>query len=163
MADPAALPMSRLRASDLAHEALAALIARPARSVLTGLGTVLGVGTLVTILGLTTTAQAQVSARFDALAATTVTVEDHHTATPVLTPEAADRVSSLVNGVEAVGYHWPVSGVADVRVVASRPVSSRSTRGRSCTSAGDASVLTCLPTPSCGSGSRWSGSPCSSP
>ena len=74
MADPAALPMSRLRASDLAHEALAALIARPARSVLTGLGTVLGVGTLVTILGLTTTAQAQVSARFDALAATTVTV-----------------------------------------------------------------------------------------
>jgi putative ABC transport system permease protein len=125
MADPAALPTSRLRASDLAHEALAALIARPARSVLTGLGTVLGVGTLVTILGLTTTAQAQVSARFDALAATTVTVEDHHTATPVLTPEAADRVSSLVNGVEAVGYHWPVSGVADVRVVASRPVSSR--------------------------------------
>lgn len=119
------LPTSRLLVADLFHEALAALIARPARSILTCLGTILGVGTLVTILGLTTTAQAQVSARFDALAATTVIVEDHHTEEPVLTPESVARVVAQVNGVEAAGYSWPVKGINDVRLLpTNRPQSN---------------------------------------
>ncbi|HMQ65246.1 MAG TPA: ABC transporter permease [Arachnia sp.] len=117
-----ALPTSVLRWQDLFLEALAALLSRPARSILTCLGTVLGVGTLVTILGLTTTAQAQVSARFDALAATTVTVEDHHTTDPVFTPASVMKVLGTVNGVLAAGYYWPVKQVEDVRLLPTEPV-----------------------------------------
>lgn len=117
------LPTSKLRWQDLFLEALAALLSRPSRSVLTCLGTVLGVGTLVTILGLTTTAQAQVSARFDALAATTVTVEDHHTGeTPVFTPASVARVTSQVNGVVAAGYQWPLQAADDMRALPGVPV-----------------------------------------
>ena len=67
---------TRLVARDLASEVIAAIVAKPGRSFLTTLGTVLGVGTLIVILGLTSTASGQVSARFDAQAATTVTVKD---------------------------------------------------------------------------------------
>ena len=67
---------TRLVARDLASEVIAAIVAKPGRSFLTALGTVLGVGTLIVILGLTSTASGQVSARFDAQAAATVTVKD---------------------------------------------------------------------------------------
>ena len=62
--------------ASVASEVIAAIVAKPGRSFLTTLGTVLGVGTLIVILGLTSTASGQVSARFDAQAATTVTVKD---------------------------------------------------------------------------------------
>jgi putative ABC transport system permease protein len=67
---------SRLRLRDLAAEALAGLMQRPGRSALTMLGTVLGIGALVAILGLTSTAGGQIDQRFTALAATEVAVTD---------------------------------------------------------------------------------------
>ncbi|MFI6476388.1 ABC transporter permease [Nonomuraea sp. NPDC050663] len=82
---------------DLWEEALAGMLARPVRSALTTLGTVLGIGTLVITLGIAATAGNQIVGRFDALTATSVIVE---------TPE--DRVGwndvaglTRLNGVES--------------------------------------------------------------
>ncbi|MER6953589.1 ABC transporter permease [Streptomyces sp. NPDC000618] len=60
---------------DLWTEALAAVLARPTRSALTTLGTVLGITTLVITIGISATAGNQIVGRFDALTATSVTVE----------------------------------------------------------------------------------------
>jgi putative ABC transport system permease protein len=64
----------RMRPRDLFGEALAGLLARPARVALTVLGTVIGVGALVATLGLSKTASNQIVGRFDALSATDVVV-----------------------------------------------------------------------------------------
>lgn len=91
-------------------EAVAAVNARPSRSVFTMAGTLLGVGTLVVILGLTATANGQISERFDLLKATEVTVEDTDTgefAEPVLTAEAEQRVAGIA-GVAAAGVYGQV-------------------------------------------------------
>jgi putative ABC transport system permease protein len=59
---------------DLAGEALAGVAARPLRSALTVLGTVLGITTLVITLGIAAMAGNQIAGRFDAITATEVTV-----------------------------------------------------------------------------------------
>ncbi|MEV0263124.1 ABC transporter permease [Streptomyces sp. NPDC050617] len=59
---------------DLWSEALAGVLARPMRSALTTLGTVLGIATLVITIGISATAGNQIVGRFDALTATSVTV-----------------------------------------------------------------------------------------
>ncbi|WP_258037857.1 MULTISPECIES: ABC transporter permease [unclassified Streptomyces] len=59
---------------DLWAEALAGVMARPTRSALTTLGTVLGITTLVVTIGISSTAGNQIVGRFDALTATSVTV-----------------------------------------------------------------------------------------
>lgn len=66
-------PVFSLR--DLLNEATAALTARPARTLLTALGTVLGVAALVATLGLAKTAGGQIVGRFDELEATRVEVK----------------------------------------------------------------------------------------
>ncbi|WP_406284112.1 ABC transporter permease [Embleya sp. NBC_00896] len=103
---------SRQHPRDLFSEALAGMLQRPARSVLTALGTVLGVGTFVAILGLTATATGQIDDRFNALTATEVTIEDTGGTDPpnqplMFTPDADQRVQTL-NGVEHAGVHWTV-------------------------------------------------------
>ncbi|WP_283133600.1 ABC transporter permease [Rhizohabitans arisaemae] len=65
----------RLDVRDLCGEALAGVLARPVRSALTTLGTVLGIATLVVTIGVAATAGNQIVGRFDALIATSVTVE----------------------------------------------------------------------------------------
>jgi putative ABC transport system permease protein len=100
----------RLWLSDLGVEALSAILQRPARSALTALGTVLGVGAFVATLGLTTTAGAQVSERFDLLKATEVTVQDalrNQQAGLPFPPDAEQRLERL-NGVRAAGFLWGV-------------------------------------------------------
>ena len=61
---------------DLASEAVAGLSARPSRTALTVLGTVLGITALVATLGIASTAGSQIVGQFDALQATSVTVEN---------------------------------------------------------------------------------------
>ena len=103
---------------DLVAEALAGILQRPGRSLLTCLGTVLGVGAFVAVLGLTATASGQIGTRFDALAATEVTVEDSGKLDPKLTPtpfpDDAEARLARVHGVIGGGVWWPVRGV-DVR------------------------------------------------
>ncbi len=71
-----AVPRSRLSWVDTISEAAAAIAQRPVRTLLTALGTILGVAAFVTTTGLADTARAQVSARFDALKATEVRIQD---------------------------------------------------------------------------------------
>ncbi|MFR9676311.1 ABC transporter permease [Streptomyces sp. TR02-1] len=114
------VPLSVMPLRDLLGEAVAGMLQRPGRSVLTALGTVLGVGTFVAILGLTATTSSQIDGRFNALTATEVTVEDvadeqSAFAGPAFPEDADDRIGAL-NGVRAGGVYWPVRTGADTRV-----------------------------------------------
>jgi putative ABC transport system permease protein len=102
-------PRNRLRLGDVFDEVSFSLFHRPMRSFLTTLGTVLGVATLVSTVGLTATAQSQISSRFDALAATRVVVADK-AADPTRDVFAADRRERLARapGVLALGPVWTV-------------------------------------------------------
>ncbi len=66
---------SRFKLRDLIDESLAGVFARPARTALTTLGTVLGIASLVATLGISRTAGNQIVERFSELAATQVTVQ----------------------------------------------------------------------------------------
>jgi putative ABC transport system permease protein len=89
---------------DLWEEALAGIAARPMRSALTVLGTVLGITTLVVTLGIAGTAGNQIAGRFDAVSATEVTVMVPNQADPSQPPDvtwAAVGNLSRLNGVIA--------------------------------------------------------------
>ena len=113
---------TRLTGRDLGSEVIAAIVAKPGRSILTALGTVLGVGTLIVILGLTSTASGQVSARFDAQAATTVSVKDARDPDGVsafpFTADAVARARAL-NGTTGAGVIYAAR--TDDRVSSSHP------------------------------------------
>jgi putative ABC transport system permease protein len=83
--------------------------------VLTGLGTTLGVASLVAVLGISETAQRQVSDSFDRRRATEVIAEDTSIAQDQLlfTDEGVERVRNL-NGVVAAGRYRIVSDNSDV-------------------------------------------------
>jgi macrolide transport system ATP-binding/permease protein len=95
-----------MSARDLVGEALAGLMARPARAALTVLGTVIGVGALVATMGLSKTAGNQIVGRFDALSATDVVVSPSARgggAGGVVLPWDAERRMNRLNGVVAAG------------------------------------------------------------
>jgi putative ABC transport system permease protein len=103
---------------DMIDEAVAGIVQRPGRAGLTMLGTILGVGAFVAVLGLTATAAGQISTQFTALDATTVTVEDNGPAIDAAAPGTnpaigfpadADAIAGRINGVVAAGVWWPVS------------------------------------------------------
>jgi putative ABC transport system permease protein len=118
MARPAAgLPPPRLAAGDAAAEAVAGIVQRPGRAGLTMLGTVLGVGAFVAVLGLTATGAGQISRQFTVLEDTTVTVQDNgpadniappDTNPPIGFPADADAIADHIDGVTAAGVWWPV-------------------------------------------------------
>ncbi|MEV6527591.1 ABC transporter permease [Longispora sp. NPDC051575] len=101
---------SKLRTTDLLGEAVSGILQRPARTLLTTFGTVLGVGAFVAVLGLTATATGQISKRFTAQAATEVTVTDSdpsaHTDPPF--PSDAEQRVNAINGVVDCGVYWTV-------------------------------------------------------
>src|SRR5450432_2141869 len=103
---------SRFRLHDLVSEAMAGLLQRPGRSALTMLGTVLGIGGFVAIVGLSQTANGQIGSAFNRLDATQVTVADTAAArasVPTLDfPPGADALVDRINGVVAAGVWWNV-------------------------------------------------------
>jgi macrolide transport system ATP-binding/permease protein len=119
-----AIGSATISARDLMSESVAGIFARPGRTALTILGTVLGIGALVATLGVARTAGNQIVGRFDELAATSVVVTnergffgfggDARVAIPV---DAEDRLIRL-NGVTAAGSFGSVDvGSALVRSV----------------------------------------------
>jgi putative ABC transport system permease protein len=104
--------VSRLHARDLSSEALAGLLQRPGRSALTVLGTVLGIGGFVAIVGLSQTASGQIGNAFNSLDATQVTVNDTaagNASKPTLDfPADADALADRIHGVIASGVWWNV-------------------------------------------------------
>lgn len=113
----------RMRVRDLWSEAVAALLARPARAVLTALGTVLGIVALVGTLGLAATAGNRIVGRFDELSATEVRVKptssffESGPKTSSIPFDSGKRLARL-NGVIAAGTLSDVDlGGALVRTV----------------------------------------------
>lgn len=107
-----AVAPTRLSVRDTLSEAVAGMLRRPGRAVLTALGTVLGVGSFVAVLGLTATISAQIDGRFDGLTATEVAVEDvaarqNEFAGPGF-PADAERRLRAVAGIEHAGVLWTV-------------------------------------------------------
>lgn len=92
-----------MKIRDLWDEALAGTMARPVRSALTTLGTVLGIGTLVITLGIAATAGNQIVGRFDELTATSVSVDvPLDNADPLVGWDALPRVTRLRGVTSAV-------------------------------------------------------------
>ncbi|WP_030608290.1 ABC transporter permease [Streptomyces fulvoviolaceus] len=124
------IPPSVFGWRDVLSESLAGMLQRPARSALTALGTVLGVGTFVAILGLTATASAQIDTRFNALSATEVSIEDvaheQDEFAGLAFPADADARIGRLHGVEHAGVYWPVRLDPDTPVRSS-PVGDGST------------------------------------
>ena len=117
------LPRARLSWIDTIIEAAAAIAQRPIRTLLTALGTILGVGAFVTTTGLADTARAQVSARFDALKATEVRIQD---AAPDGTnpfPDDVDERLEALNGINHAGLTYPINdnGTLQPRNTVTRP------------------------------------------
>ena len=112
----------RFTLRDLLDEALAGVTARPARLALLTLGTVLGIGAVVTTLGIGQTAAGQIAQRFDAVAATHIVIEpseaqrgERSVRFGQLPWDAPQRVERL-NGVVAAGTYARVDvGDATVR------------------------------------------------
>ncbi len=107
---------------DLVRESVAGLFARPGRSALTVLGTVIGLAALVATLGLSRTAGNRIVGRFDELAATEIVVSPKPAATTAgiapLPWDGPERLARL-NGVAAVGNLGSVD-VSSRLVAASR-------------------------------------------
>lgn len=100
---------SRVQLRQLVSEAIAGVLQRPGRSALTALGTVLGVGAFVAVLGITTTANSQIDERFNALSSTQVSIEQL-TDDPFLDatdfPVDAEQRIDRLNGAKAAGLYW---------------------------------------------------------
>ena len=100
---------SKFTIRDLLAEALAGVIARPARALLTVLGTVLGIAALVATLGISKTAGNQIVGRFDALAATEVVVKPAgsdlpgSSSVPAVLPWNSESRMRRLNGVRSAG------------------------------------------------------------
>ncbi|MEV7420849.1 ABC transporter permease [Streptomyces sp. NPDC089919] len=103
---------TRLAVRDALGEAIAGILRRPGRAALTALGTLLGVGSFVAVLGLTATLSARIDGRFTALTATEVTVEDvavrqDEYAGPGLPADVERRIGVLA-GIRDAGLWWTV-------------------------------------------------------
>ena len=115
---------SRLRPLDLFDETLAGVFARPARALLTTLGTVLGLASLVATMGISRTAGDQIVDRFNELQATQVTVRarsaggfgNNQRDAAILPWEVEDLLDPL-NGVVASGAVASVPNPGGVRTV----------------------------------------------
>ncbi len=100
-----------MKLRDLLAEATSGISWRPARSALTALGTVLGTAALVAVLGFTATAHDEVNEKFNALLATSVTLQDAKpalAATNPAFPDGFERTLGRLRGVTAAGAFWQV-------------------------------------------------------
>lgn len=104
------IPESRFGWLSWLNEVVHGIGARPARVALTVAGTMLGTATLVAVLGLTASAQGQISSKFSVLRATDVEVAatDGTFGVGGFPRDADDRVERLP-GVNAAGIAWAVN------------------------------------------------------
>jgi len=105
---------TKLSPRDLVTQSLASLTMRPSRTAMTMLGTVLGVGAFVAVLGLTATASGQISSSFSILRASEVEVRDASDpaadGTVYSFPDDADNLIEKLNGVRHAGRTWAIPG-----------------------------------------------------
>ena len=109
---------------DLISESLEGVGARPSRLIITLLGTVLGIASLVATMGLAQTTAGQIAKSFDLLQATRVTVEPgsvegrggSERVTVALPWDSVERVGDLV-GVQQAALYAPVEPAPEVAAV----------------------------------------------
>ncbi|WP_103063986.1 ABC transporter permease [Actinomyces qiguomingii] len=112
----------RVALSDIVREAVASVSGRPGRSLLTLASTLIGIASLVALIGISQTAAGQIDVGFSLLQTTLVTVrmdpEQMTDADPMGFPvDGADAVTAL-NGVQAASLYWQLDADAldlDVR------------------------------------------------
>lgn len=112
---------------DTVAEATTTITRRPARTLLTALGTILGVAAFVTTTGLAATASAQVSESFGALKATEVWIQDANSDGSDPFPIDVEQRLEPLNGINHAGLFYPVpdDGTLIPRRTASRRLGSR--------------------------------------
>jgi putative ABC transport system permease protein len=115
---PLGLEKPRVTARSLIREALAGVVQRPGRSALTATGTVLGVGAVIAVLGITTSANSQVVKEFTRLSATQLTITSAPTtqdadpaASEPAIPLDADARLMRLRGVVSAGAYTPINDV----------------------------------------------------
>lgn len=130
---PAVKHADRFTFQDLVIEATSDIGARPARLVMTILGTVLGVGSLVATIGFAQTAADQIARQFDGVASTQVVVtpaeaksgsQNKTVAAGRLPWDSADRVR-LLAGVESAALLGEVA-LADDDTITAVPINDPS-------------------------------------
>jgi ABC-type lipoprotein release transport system permease subunit len=104
--------------ADLTVEAAASVAARPGRALLTTAGILLGVASLLAVLGISAAASAAITTQLDRIAVTTVAVSVNTASDPdpLATAESAADNAKRLDGVEEVGYAIPLLGI-DQKVV----------------------------------------------
>lgn len=99
---------SRMRAADMWPVALAGIVIRPARSVLSALGIALGIATMVAVLGISASSRAQLVAEIDTLGTNLLTVTPGQSfggpgaALPVTAPGMIARIGPVIDAA-AIG------------------------------------------------------------
>jgi putative ABC transport system permease protein len=108
MTAPVTAAKSRLRAADIWPLALAGLASRPLRALLSAVGVAIGIATLVSVLGISSSSRAQLVAEIDALGTNLLTVTPSssfsgQTVTlPTTAPGMIDRIGPVITAA-AVG------------------------------------------------------------
>jgi putative ABC transport system permease protein len=115
-----------MKTSRLLQEAVAGILQRPSRSVLTVIGVTIGVGSFIAVLGVTSTANGQIGSSFNSQVSTQISVHvaDSARVDPVtqrVLPDEADALVSRVDGVVHAGTSWDVPFVS-VEVLQGVPV-----------------------------------------
>jgi putative ABC transport system permease protein len=114
---------TRLRPADAVGEACTAILAKPARALVTSLGTLLGVAWFVTALGLASTAGGQVTSAFAHRLPTHVWISQKRASpAPAAAPYPAGLQQRLraLHGVIAAGVFWPLR-LGRPLIVSARP------------------------------------------
>lgn len=105
---------SSFRTVDLLRESAFSVLSRPIRALLTGLGTMLGVGAFIATIALTDSTRAQVSSRFDALKATEIHLKDSNPDGTNPFPVDSSVILTSLNGVRHAGLYFPISTSAQL-------------------------------------------------
>lgn len=111
---------SRFRFGDAIDELLAGIFSRPTRSLLTTLGTVLGLASLIVTVGLSRTAGSQIIDQFDELRASQVMVTPRSSGredSPAFMPWNVETRLDRLNGVVASGAVADVPNPGQIRTV----------------------------------------------
>lgn len=120
--------VSRIHVLRLIGEAMAGITQKSSRSTLTIIGTALGIGSFIAVLGVTSSANSQISEEFAAVEATQVTVQ------PVASPGSSTRdfpsgsefAVDSIKGVRAAAIWWdlPVESVGAFAPISSSDIST---------------------------------------
>ncbi|MFG2984088.1 ABC transporter permease [Streptomyces sp. NPDC048258] len=140
---------TRLSVRDALAEAVAGMLRRPGRAVLTALGTVLGVGSFVAVLGLTATISSQIDGRFNVLTATEVTIEDvagrqNEFAGPGFPADAEQRLRPVA-GIRSAGVLWTVR-LDSTTTIGALPSGGSTSSGTTVVAASPGAVAALVPT-----------------